>query len=112
MRYFPLTIVFVFFRFWFYEAPKEQLSYFASVNHAFLQLFSLSLLIKTFFKPVKNEYRDGLVGFSIGMGMFLKSIFIPITLFFFFILLGFELLFMLAFFSSPVVAVLLFFSLL
>lgn len=66
----PLLIV----KFWFWEAPKGLLAFFASLNHAFLELFSLPLLVKTYFKPWKNEYREGLVGFSIGMGMFIKTI--------------------------------------
>jgi len=33
-------------------------------------------MFKTFFKPWKNEYREGLVGFSIVMGMIIKSLFI------------------------------------
>ena len=47
-----------------------------SLNKTFLGVFSLSLMLKTFFKPWKNEYREGLVGFSIFMGMAVKSLFI------------------------------------
>ena len=36
------------------------------------ELLSVPLLFKTFFKPLKNEYRDGLVWFSIFAGMFIK----------------------------------------
>src|SRR5258706_4109807 len=59
--------------FWFYEAPKGLFLYFGSFNTAFLKLFSFRLLVSTFFKPWKNEYRKGLIGFSIGMGMFIKG---------------------------------------
>src|SRR5690348_17227678 len=68
----PLLIT-DFLVFWFYEAPKGLLAYFGSFNTALLKLFSFRLLLVTFFKPWKNEYRKGLVGFSIGMGMFIKS---------------------------------------
>ena len=68
-----LLLPFEFLKFWYLEAPFSLLSYFVSLNKAFLQLFSLPLLVKTYFKPWKNEYRQGLVGFSIGMGMFIKS---------------------------------------
>ena len=67
---------------------------------AFFRLFSLPIFLKTFFQPIKNEYRKGLVGFSIGMGMFIKTILIifdlillvgllviEISLFFFILLL-------------------------
>lgn len=43
---------------------------------AFFRLFSLPIFLRTFFQPIKNEYRKGLVGFSIGMGIFIKSILI------------------------------------
>lgn len=37
-------------------------------------------MIRTFLKPLKNEYRKGLVAFSIGMGIFVKSILIFVDL--------------------------------
>lgn len=42
-------------------------------------------MIRTFFKPLKNEYRKGLVVFSIGMGIFVKTvlIFVDLTIFLF-----------------------------
>ncbi len=43
-------------------------------------LLSAPLLIKTFFRPLKNEYREGLVLFSVIMGIIIKSLlFVPIT---------------------------------
>lgn len=94
--------VIAFFKFWFFEAPREQLSFFGSLNRAFLGLFSLSILVKTFFKPWKNEYREGLVGFSIGMGMFIKSIVIIVDIVLLLILLMLELLFVAAFIFWPI----------
>lgn len=69
---FPL----IFLKFWYLEAPLNILRFFASLNKAFLGIFSLPLMVKTFFRPWKNEYREGLVGFSIFMGMVIKSLFI------------------------------------
>jgi len=46
------------------------------LNKAFLGVVSLPLMLKTFFKPWKNEYREGLIGFSIFMGIAIKSLFI------------------------------------
>ncbi|HZJ18458.1 MAG TPA: hypothetical protein VFD45_02465, partial [Patescibacteria group bacterium] len=43
------------------------------MNKAVMDIISLPLLLKTYFRPWKNEYREGLVGFSIGMGMFIKT---------------------------------------
>lgn len=66
----------MFVRFWFLESPVSLFKFFMSLNSAFLQLFSLPLLLRTYFKPLKNEYRKGLVGFSIAMGIIIKSFFI------------------------------------
>lgn len=63
-------------RFWYLEAPYSLLSFFITLNKAFLVVFSLPLMLKTFFKPWKNEYREGLVGFSIFMGVVVKSLFV------------------------------------
>ena len=84
-----LNLPVIFLRFWFLEAPESLISFFASLNKALLELFSLPLLIKTFFKPWKNEYRKGLIGFSRGMGMFIKSFVIlaDLAIFVFFIFL-------------------------
>ena len=67
-----------------------------------MQLFSLPLLVKTFFKPWKNEYREGLVAFSIGMGMFIKIFVIFVDLLLFIALFLVEVLFTLAFIFFPI----------
>src|SRR3989344_1776075 len=81
---------FVFLRFWFIDSPKNLIAFFASLNNAFLQLFSLPLLVNTYFKPWKNEYREGLIGFSIGMGIFVKTFVIVADVILLFILLLIE----------------------
>jgi len=68
----PLSIL----KFWYLEAPKNILRFFAALNKAFLGVFSLPLMLKTFFRPWKNEYREGLVRFAIFMGISIKSLFI------------------------------------
>src|SRR4051812_45473227 len=72
----PLT----FLIFWFVEAPVGIVKFYKNLNKAFFDLFSLPLLLRTFFQPLKNEYRKGLVGFSIGMGIVVKSFFILFNL--------------------------------
>src|SRR3989344_4849126 len=67
---FYLSLPLIFLKFWFFEAPRIILIFFASLNNSFLKLISLPILVKTYFKPWKNEYRKGLVGFSIALGMF------------------------------------------
>ncbi|MCL5432749.1 MAG: hypothetical protein M1524_01370 [Patescibacteria group bacterium] len=101
--YFLLPVTFL--RFWFIEAPVSLIGFFGSVNSAFDRLFSLTLLFKTFFKPWKNEYRQGLVGFSIGMGMLIKSCVILVDLTLFFLLLFGELITVLLFIFLPIATV-------
>jgi|SRR3989338_10981722 len=104
---FYLGLPLIFLKFWFLEAPRGLITFFASLNNAFLQLFSLPLLIKTYFKPWKNEYRKGLVGFSIAMGMFVKTFIIIVDVFLLFVLLIFELIFIISFVAWPIGIVLL-----
>lgn len=106
--YFSLPLLFV--KFWFFDMPVGMVEFFFSLNSAFLRLFSLSLFVKTFFKPLKNEYRKGLVGFSICMGMFLKTILIVVDLILLFILSICELAIVLAFVLWPVAMVYLLFK--
>ena len=99
-----LFLPFEFFRFWFIDSPRELILYFHSLNIAFLHQFSMPLMIATFFKPLKNEYREGLVWFSIGMGMFVKFWLIIVDLFLLFILMIVEIAIILAFISWPILA--------
>ncbi len=97
-----LLFPFDFLRFWYFTAPKEMLLFFFSCNNAFLQTFSLPLCLRTFFKPVKNEYRKGLVAFSIGMGMFLKTWIIIVDLLILMIIVSAEIAVIGAFLLWPV----------
>lgn len=106
---FYLSLPLIFLRFWFVESPKNLLAFFASLNNTFLQLFSLPLLVRTYFKPWKNEYRKGLVGFSIAMGMFIKTLVIIADVFLLFALLIFELIFIIGFVVWPIGIILLLF---
>lgn len=98
----------IFLKFWFIDAPKSLIAFFASFNKALLQLFSLPLLLKTYLKPWKNEYRKGLVGFSIGMGIFIKSIVIIADIVTLLLLLAIELIFLLVFIFWPIATLFLF----
>lgn len=96
-----LTLPFAFFTFWFVEAPVSMLTFFASLNRALLHWFSFPLLFRTFFKPLKNEYREGLVGFSIGMGIVVKTILILIDLLVFVVVFVLEFVSLIAFVLLP-----------
>jgi len=99
-----LFLPLAFLKFWYFESPRELIGFFGSLNKAFFQLFSLPLLLRTFFKPLKNEYREGLVGFSIAMGMFIKSGFIFVDLIFLAILLAFEIAVIFLFLAFPFIS--------
>lgn len=95
----PLYIL----KFWYLEAPIALLKYFFHLNKAFFHLFSLPLMLRTFFRPWKNEYREGLVRFSIFMGIVFKTFFIIADLFIFAFLILFEIILYVAFLAWPVV---------
>jgi hypothetical protein len=95
----------IFLKFWYFEAPRGMFSYFASLNHAFLELFSLPLFLRTFFQPLKNEYRQGLVWFSRFVGMTIKSVMIFVDLLIFIILLAIELTILIGFLIFPIATV-------
>jgi len=103
---FYLSLPLLLLKFWYIEAPYAIIVFFASLNRAFLRLFSLPLLIRTYFRPWKNEYREGLVGFSIAMGIFIKTFVIAADLFMFFTILITEVLLFIAFLAWPIAAIL------
>lgn len=96
----PLDIL----KFWYIEAPVLLFFYLISLNKAFFGLFSLPLMLQTFFRPWKNEYREGLVGFSRFMGMIIKTFFIFGDLVIFVGLLICEIIFFIAFLAFPALA--------
>lgn len=61
-----------FIHWWYIEAPITLLKILRWVFLAFVHLFSFKNLFTTFFKPWKNEYREGLVRTSIFIGAFIK----------------------------------------
>ena len=94
---FPLYIL----KFWYLEAPNQLLPFFISLDKTFLGVFTLPLMLKTFFRPWKNEYREGLVGFSIFMGVVIKSLFILADLVLFIGLIIFEIILFIGFLIWP-----------
>jgi hypothetical protein len=100
---------FLVLRFWYTEAIFALFAALASYLSYFTSLLSLPLLVKTFFKPLKNEYREGLVGFSIGMGIFVKTALILLDLLLLLLFFLFEVLIFLGFLLLPLTAVLVLF---
>ncbi len=75
------SLPFEFLHWWFIESTFNLLKIMRYFLQVFNNLFSVQLLLKTFFKPWKNEYREGLVRFSLFMGMFIKSMLLLIYVF-------------------------------
>ncbi|OGH10299.1 MAG: hypothetical protein A2857_02535 [Candidatus Levybacteria bacterium RIFCSPHIGHO2_01_FULL_36_15] len=98
---YPLLVV----HFWYVEAPFGILKFYRSLYFYLLNMFSLKLLVLTFFRPVKNEYREGLIGFSIAFGMIVKSFLILISLFIILLVSFFEIIFLFGFLASPAILV-------
>ena len=105
--YFFLPILFL--KFWYINSACELFAYAVSLNRAFFKLFSLPLMIKTFFQPLKNEYRPGLVRFSRAMGMVVKSILIVVDVLILTFLLTIEVAVLAGFLAFPILTGLLLF---
>jgi hypothetical protein len=99
-----ILLPFYILKFWYLEAPIKLLVYFFNLNKAFFNMFSLPLMIRTFFRPWKNEYRKGLIKFSIFMGMAFKTIFIVADIFLFTFLIIFEVVGLIVFLAFPIIA--------
>lgn len=104
-----LSLPVLFIKFWYLEAPLRLIRFFFSLNHASLQILSLSLMLRTFFKPVKNEYRPGLVIFSIGMGMVIKTMLIIFDLIILLAVILLEIIFLIFFIAWPILTFLILF---
>lgn len=99
--YYPFYLI----TFWYKDVLGNLLSFFVDFNRYIASLLSFPLLVKTFFKPLKNEYRDGLVIFSIVFGICIKSVLVLVGLFTILVMLFVEVLVL--FFLSVIPIVLL-----
>lgn len=105
-----LLLPVTFLRFWFLEAPIGMIKFYGSLNSSLARMFSLPLMTSTFFKPLKNEYREGLVGFSIGMGIAMKSVLILVDLLIFVLVFVFEVVSILVFLLMPILSFIILFE--
>lgn len=85
-----LSLPFEFFHWWFVESTFNLLRILQYVLSATYNLLSVKLVFKTFFKPWKNEYREGLARFAVFMGIFIKSMLLIVYTIFFALLSLFE----------------------
>ena len=93
--------------FWYKDVLGSLIEFFVMLNKYTVALLSLSLLIKSFFKPLKNEYRKGLVFFSIVAGVIIKLFLISISLSIILIILLVEFLVLVFLFLLPLLLLLL-----
>ena len=61
------------FVFYFFDLPKMLVGKYRQINTYLYNLFSIPLLLRTYFEPLKNEYHEGLVLFSRFAGVFIKT---------------------------------------
>lgn len=80
-----------------------------SLNNAFFELFSLPLMLKTYFHPLKNEYRQGLIGFSRAMGIIVKTFLIIADVAIFTVMLVLEVSIFVSFVLFPIATIALLF---
>ena len=102
-KYILLPLLFL--KFWFWDAPAEIIGFFRSLNGSFNEAFSFTLFLKTFFNPLKNEYREGLIGFSRAVGIVIKSAFIIVDAMIFTILIMLEIIIVTGFIMFPLLTV-------
>lgn len=82
-----VSLPFEFLHWWWIEATFNLLSILRFLIAACYRFLGVSLIFKTFFKPWKNEYREGLSRFALFMGIFIKSTFLIFDLMFFSVLI-------------------------
>ena len=77
------SLPFEFLHWWWVEATFNLLQILRFLLLACYRFLGVGLIFKTFFKPWKNEYREGLTRFALFMGMFIKTTFLFFDLVFF-----------------------------
>ena len=87
---FLVSLPLEFLHWWFIDATFNLLLALRFILAATYRFLGVSLIFKTFFKPWKNEYREGLTRFALFMGMFLKTTFLIFDFFFFLFLILLE----------------------
>lgn len=91
--------------FWYHDVCLGAIDYFTRFNSYVLQVFSTPLLLKTFFKPLKNEYRKGLVVFSVVFGILVKTFLISFSLSIIFVMILLELFIVAGLFLLPLISI-------
>src|SRR5579859_450925 len=64
-----VTLPLAFAKFWFIDGPQNILQVTWLLTRASANVLSIPILLRTFFKPWKGEYRKGYVGIAVGVGV-------------------------------------------
>jgi hypothetical protein len=96
------------FKFWFFEGPQFILSTTWLLVRATGNIFSLPILLRTYFAPWKGEYRKGYVGIARGVGIVVRTFTILVALAFVSLVLAGGLLLALAWIGLPILWTMLF----
>jgi|SRR3989344_3274575 len=95
---------FTFIVWWFSDNVKLTYRILSYIFILVIHLLGYKSLFKTFFQPWKNEYREGLVGFSKLMGAFMKSLMIFTESIILLILLAFEFVIFMVWIFLPIIS--------
>jgi len=95
---YPLLVL----RYYFFEIPFRLIRFFISMDIYLLDFFSVPVLLSTFFKPLKNEYRKDLVVFSIGMGIVVKTFLLILSFVFIVLIICLEIMLFVFLYAGPV----------
>lgn len=103
---YPILLV----KFYYGDVTIGFLKHILSHIRYFIYMLSMPLLFKTFFKPLKGEYRNQLVVFSIVAGMIVKFVLLAVSTVLLLLFILFEFTFFALFLIFPFLVVYLFFN--
>lgn len=103
---FPKLLV-LYFTYWFFEVPKIFFSNLLKFASALEHFLSLTLMVKTFFRPWKNETRPGYYFYAVGISAVVKFLLILVDLVILFGVFVFGAIFILIFTFLPIVSLIL-----
>ncbi len=101
---YPILLV----KFYYVDVTVGFLKHIFSHTRYFIYMLSIPLMFKTFFKPLKGEYRNQLVVFSIVAGMIIKFVLLSVSTVLLLLFIIFEFTFFVLFLIFPFLAVYLF----
>jgi hypothetical protein len=105
-----VKLFYLYLAFWFIEGPIKLTRALFQLLSAFEHFLSLTLMVKTFFRPWKNERRKRYVAYAIGIAATLRFFLIILDLIFLALVLAIGMVLIILFLVVPLIAVFLLFS--